>query len=229
MEKQKPVLRGELALVVAVFINTLGVRLMLRAGAGISAISSVPYALSEVFPIVSMGTWTYIFQGLLVASLMVLRRRFVPQYLLSFVVGFFYGVMIDIQELWISLLPTTLPLRFLYFCVSYVVICFGIAVSNRCKTPIIPTDLFPRELSEILKVPYPKVKISFDVICLAATASLTLLVLGKLLGLGVGTIVAACTMGKGIGLAGEWLDRRVSFVSIFEPASNARPADLPAA
>lgn len=77
----------------AVLINSFGVVLMLRAGAGISAISSVPYAFSEVFPVLT-GTWTYIFQGVLVLSLMVLRRQFVPSYLCSFVVAVF-GDLLD--------------------------------------------------------------------------------------------------------------------------------------
>lgn len=48
---------------------------MLQSGSGISAISSVPYAFSEVFLKLSLGTWTYIFQGLLVITLMVLKKR----------------------------------------------------------------------------------------------------------------------------------------------------------
>ena len=99
MEERQTVLRGELALLLAVVINSFGVVLMLRSGSGISAISSVPYAFSELFPRVSMGTWTYIFQGLLVLSLMVLRKRFVPASLFSFVVGFFFGIMIDLHQL----------------------------------------------------------------------------------------------------------------------------------
>ena len=74
-----PVLRGELALLVVVLINSLGVVLMLYSGSGISAISSVPYAFSEVFNKISLGTWTYIFQGLLVLSLMIMRKKFVAQ------------------------------------------------------------------------------------------------------------------------------------------------------
>lgn len=50
-----PVLRGELALLVVVIINSLGVVLMLHSGSGISAISSVPYAFSKVFPALSLG------------------------------------------------------------------------------------------------------------------------------------------------------------------------------
>ena len=202
--KSLPLFRGELALCIAVLMNSFGVVLMLYSGAGISAISSVPFAFSEVWPVLTLGTWTYLFQGCLVLSLMLLRKKFVPSYLFSFVVGFFFGIMIDFHELWISWLPQTLPLRVLYFCISYLVICFGIALSNRCRMPIIPTDLFPRELADITGIPYPKIKIGFDVICLAVTAGLTLGFLHHLEGLGIGTIAAAFTMGKAIGFAGTY-------------------------
>lgn len=207
-------MRGELALLVAVCINSFGVVLMLYSGAGISAISSVPFAFSEVFPKISLGTWTYLFQGLLVLSLMVMRKKFVPSYLFSFVVGFVFGELLDVHELWISVLPTALPFRFLYFIISYVLICVGIAISNRCKLPLIPTDLFPRELADITKAGYPKIKIGFDVACLAVTAALTFFCLGHLEGLGIGTILAAFTMGKGVGIVGTLLDRHFRFVSV---------------
>ena len=209
-------MRGELALLVAVCINSFGVVLMLYSGAGISAISSVPFAFSEVFPKISLGTWTYLFQGLLVLSLMIMRKKFVPSYLFSFVVGFVFGELLDVHELWISVLPTALPFRFLYFVISYVLICVGIAISNRCKLPIIPTDLFPRELADITKAGYPKIKIGFDVACLAVTAALTFFCLGHLEGLGIGTILAAFTMGKGVALVGRKIDKKAAFVSFLE-------------
>ena len=209
---QRRMFRGELALAIAVVLNSFGVVLMLYSGSGISAISSVPYAFSEVFPVLSLGTWTYLFQGLLVLSLMVLRKRFVPPYLFSFVVGFIFGELLDVHEMWINILPQNIPFRVLYFVVSYLLICVGIALSNRCGLPIIPTDLFPRELAQITGLPYPRIKISFDVICMAVTAGMTLFFLGHLAGLGVGTIVAAFTMGKVIGLIGEQMDRHLQFV-----------------
>ena len=91
MEKEqsgKTLFRGELALVIAVLVNSFGVVLMLYSGAGISAISSVPYAFSLAFPALTLGTWTYLFQGTLIASLMIMRRKWVWPYLFSFVVGF---------------------------------------------------------------------------------------------------------------------------------------------
>ena len=192
---------------------SFGVVLMLYSGTGISAISSVPYAFSCVFPKISLGTWTYIFQGLLVLALMILRKKFVVQYLFSFVVGFVFGELLDVHELWINVLPTAIGWRIFYFIASYILICIGIAISNRCKMPIVPTDLFPRELSQITSVAYPKIKISFDVICLIITAALTGFGLGHIKGLGIGTVVAAFTMGKGVGIAGNWLDKHMDFTS----------------
>ena len=55
-ETDRRTLRGELALIAAVLINSFGVVLMLYSGAGISAISSVPFAFSEVFTKISLGT-----------------------------------------------------------------------------------------------------------------------------------------------------------------------------
>lgn len=216
-QKELHTMRGELVLLVAVLINSFGVVLMLHSGAGISAISSVPFAFSEVFTRISLGTWTYLFQGVLVLRLMILRKRFVPQYLFSFVVGFVFGELLDVHEAWINLLPLTLPNRILYFAISYLLICIGIALSNRCGLPIIPTDLFPRELADITGAAYSNIKVSFDVICLAVTAGMTIFFLGHLDGLGIGTILAAFTMGKVIGVIGKWMDGRLQFVSVMTP------------
>ena len=213
---KRPIIRGEITLLAALVINSFGVVLMLYSGSGISAISSVPYALTDVWPALSLGTWTYLFQGVLVLSLMLLRRRFVLSYLLSFAVGFCFGKLLDLQELWIGTLPRTLPLQVVYFAVSYLVICFGVALSNRCKMPIVPTDLFPRELSAITGVAYGRIKVSFDLSCLAVTALLTSTFLGHLDGLGIGTILAALTMGKAIGRMNRFLDQKAVFKSLLE-------------
>ena len=176
--------RGELALAVAVVINSFSVVLMLYSGAGISTISGVPYAFSEVLP-----------------------------YLLSFAVGFVFSELLDVHELWIDVLPAQLGWRVVYFVVSYLLISLGIALSNHCRLPIIPTDLFPRELSQITGLSYPKIKISFDAICLVVTAGMTYLFLGQVkgIGIGIGTVLSALTMGKVIGVIGNWLDRHFVF------------------
>ena len=64
-------------------------------------------------------------------SLRIIRKRIVPAYLGSLVVGFVFGELLDVHEAWINLLPLTLPNRILYFAISYLLICIGIATWNR--------------------------------------------------------------------------------------------------
>lgn len=142
MQENKLTIRGELSLLLVIIINSLGVVLMLHSGSGISAISSVPYAFADVLPVITLGAWTEVFQVSLVLSLMLLSKRFVPVYLFSFVVGSAFSAMIDVHEMWIKQLPQSLTLDIIYFIISYIVICFGVALANRCQLPIIPTDLF---------------------------------------------------------------------------------------
>lgn len=148
-----------------------------------------------------------------------MRKKFVPAYLFSFVVGFAFSELLDLHEAWIDILPKSLGFCVLYFAISYLLLCIGIAFSNRCGLPIIPTDLFPRELSQITGVRYSRVKIGYDVICLCVTAVLTVCFLGHLDGLGIGTVLAAFTMGKVIGMIGNWMDQRFQFVSVLTAKS----------
>lgn len=91
MNKKKFHLAGEIALLIVLLINSLGVDLMSKSGFGISTISSVPLVFNIAFPVFSFGTWNYIFQTLLVIALMILKRSFCPGYLFSFVVGIGFG------------------------------------------------------------------------------------------------------------------------------------------
>lgn len=91
-------------------------------------------------------------------------------------------------------------------------ICIGIALSNRCQLPIVPTDLFPRELADIAKIAYPKIKIGFDVTCLAVTAGLTFFCLGRIDVLGIGTI---------LGIAGDIIDKQFYFKSFMSKKQQA--------
>ena len=215
-ESNKLAVRGELALIAMVIMNSAGVLLMLHSGSGISAISSVPYGFQQVFPQLTLGTWTYMFQGLLVLVLMLLRRKFMPSYLFSFVVGFVFGKLMDLEKPFIDALPLNIPMRVLYFVLSYLILCFGISLGNRCGLPITPTDLFPREMADITKLPYARVKITVDQTCLITTAVITFVGVGAIRGLGIGTVVAACTMGKGIAFIGSLLDKRLTFHSVLD-------------
>lgn len=211
MNTKKFHLAGEVALLIVLLINSLGVDLMSKSGFGISTISSVPLIFNTAFPVFSFGTWNYIFQTLLVITLMVLKRSFCPGYLFSFVVGIGFGKMIDVHNNWIQMLPDSLPLHTVYFFTGFFLMCFGICLANNCMLPIIPTDIFPRDLSEILKKNYKTIKTAFDVCCLTTTVILSLAILHHFYGIGVGTIFCAFLTGKTVSVIQHFIGSHVTF------------------
>ena len=62
----------------------------------------------------------------------------------------------------------------------------------------------------LVSLNYSKIKIAYDVICLTITAILTGFGLGHIEGLGIGTVLAAFTMGKVVGLIGESMDKHIN-------------------
>ena len=108
MDTKKVRFSGEAALLIVLIINSLGVDLMTKSGFGISTISSVPLIFSTAFSFFSFGTWNYIFQTLLVITLMILKKSFCPGYFFSFIVGLGFGKMIDVHNAWLQALPDTL-------------------------------------------------------------------------------------------------------------------------
>ena len=211
MNTKKFHLAGEVALLIVLLINSLGVDLMSKSGFGISTISSVPLIFNTAFPVFSFGTWNYIFQTLLIITLMVLKRSFCPGYLFSFVVGIGFGKMIDVHNTWIQMLPDSLPLHTVYFFTGFFLMCFGICLANNCMLPIIPTDIFPRDLSEILKKNYKTIKTAFDVCCLTTTVILSLAILHHFYGIGVGTIFCAFLTGKTVSVIQHFIGSHVTF------------------
>ena len=190
MNKKKFHLAGEVALLIVLLINSLGVDLMSKSGFGISTISSVPLVFNIAFPVFSFGTWNYIFQTLLVITLMILKRSFCPGYLFSFVVGIGFGKMIDVHNAWIQALPNSLPLHTIYFLAGFLLVCFGICLANNCMLPIIPTDIFPRDLSGIVKKNY---------------------ILHGFYGIGIGTVFCAFLTGKTVSAIQSFLGKHVEF------------------
>ena len=211
MNTKKFHLAGEAALVLVLLINSLGVDLMSKSGFGISTISSVPLVFNIAFPIFSFGTWNYIFQTLLVITLMILKHSFCPGYLFSFVVGIGFGKMIDLHNTWVQALPGTLPLNTLYFFTGFLLMCFGICLANNCMLPIIPTDIFPRDLSEILRKKYKVIKTTFDLTCLTTTVLLSLGILHGFCGIGPGTVFCAFLTGKTVSVIQKFISKHVEF------------------
>lgn len=97
---------------------------------------------------------------------------------------------------------------------GFILICFGICLANNCMLPIIPTDTFPRDLSEITQKKYKVIKTTFDLCCLSMTVILSFAILHRFYGIGVGTVFCAFLTGKGVSIVEKFFDKHIEFYRI---------------
>lgn len=218
MNNNKPKTRvaGEVLLVAAMLFNSLAVTLMIKADFGISPISSIPYVLSVAFPAVSLGTWNAVMQCFWLLLTMLIIRKFKPGYLFSFVLAFIFGFLLDGWTGMMADWPMAMAWRLAYYIIGFCFMAAGIASFLLCGTPVLPYDAVPRAFVMEKGLSVRTARTGFEVISLVASLSLSLLLLGRVIGIGVGTVVSALFMGTLASMVTKWMQQRLDTRPHFE-------------
>lgn len=202
---------SEFALVFIVVIYSFSIALITKSGFGMSSLAAVPYLISQMGLGLSFGTWNFIIQACLVVGLMIATRKCKAEYAYAFFLAFAFSKMIDVHEHWLTLLPDTMAARILYFVAGFFIMAVGIYVSNNSSVPIMPTDLFPRDIAECFDLPYEKVKTTLDVGFLVAALVLSVGCMHRIMGIGIGTVICALITGKAVGIIQKKMKKKVTF------------------
>ncbi|MGI6160615.1 MAG: YczE/YyaS/YitT family protein [Christensenellales bacterium] len=208
MNKKK--FSSELALVLGLLLNSLAVAFMAQSDFGVSSLTSFPLALSYLLPRLSFGMWSFLWQVLAIAMLIIMTRSFRWGYLISFFIGSIFGYLLDLFTPLLSHLPQMLPLRILYYVIGMLILSIGISLLLRCRLPILPFETFIRGVSSHFNWPVKWIKTIYD--CTSVLlALLTSLLFGRLVGVGIGTIASALMQGTLIQRNFRFLDSRFTF------------------
>lgn len=212
---------AEIAWAIGTFLCALGVVLCTKANLGLSMMAAPPYiihlTLVKLLPWYSQGTSSYLFEGSLLVILWILIRHFRFKFLLSFLSGVIFGVALD---LWLWLLGGNgmFPALWMRICgFAGGMLCISLAVAFMFHTylpPQIP-ELLVMETAAHFRVDPTRVKLILDVSCLALSFALSLLLTGKLTGIGVGTVLIAFGNAPLIKLWGKLVDRFFTFEPMF--------------
>lgn len=188
-------INGELALFVALIFLAIGIVFVIKADFGMTVVQAPVFVLSESITSISMGTWNYIIQGSLFVLMLLIIRKFRISYLLSFVSGILYGFILDLFiYLLKNLTADNLLTAILFYIIGFIAICIAVSLFFSCKAPLMPYDIFIREVAKAKKIALPKFKWIFDISCLVAAISLSLLLNNNIIGIGIGTIIFAFTV-----------------------------------
>lgn len=189
-----------------IFFVALAISVMVKLGFGISTISSLPYALHLIVPELSFGEWNFAFQTVLLIILVSITRKFKKRYIASFAVVLIFAVLLDYTGSIIGDVPQELYLRIPLFGASFLVMCLGVAMMITSKMPLTIVDMFSNSLALFYHTSFRRIKTMFDVTCLVTSAVASLLFLGDLAGIGIGTVIMAIITGTFIQAFGTFMN-----------------------
>jgi uncharacterized membrane protein YczE len=197
---------GELSLALGIMTISLAVSLMVRANFGLSILASLPYALNAIFTDISFGTWNIIFQISVLLILLAITRKFKSGYIVSFFIATAFGYIAQFFIELLAGLPSDLWLRFVYFALGYLAVCTGISLMVRSKVPLMINEAFLNDTSKFYHVTFRRMKTLFDITVVSLSIALPLIFLGRLAGVGFGTVILALMTGAGVHEVSRALD-----------------------
>ncbi len=194
--------------IISLFFSALGIAFTKKGELGVSPISSVANVLSYKFTFFTMGTWLIIWSCLMVvAQILILRKKFEPIQLLQIPLAFALGYFTDFG-LWIaSFIPVDRYIMRLVMVLSGVIILgFGISLSFIANVIMNSGEALVKVIADTLHKEFGNVKIVFDISSVTLSVILSLIFFDfQLVGTREGTLIAAV----GTGMVVKWFNKRL--------------------
>ena len=185
-----------------ILINSFGIVLITKGALGTSQISSIPYVLSLQLPSISFGMFSFIMNMVyIVLQALLLRRQFKPIQLLQIVVNVVFSASIDVFMAMLAFYaPQQLFTRVLSAVAGCIVLAFGISVEVAPDLIMVPGEGIVAAISKVSGRRFGSVKVVFDVTLILIAALLSWLFFGNIVGVGVGTLLSAVSVGQFVNL-----------------------------
>ena len=184
----KTILKRYPVFILGLYFLSLGIVLIVRSALGTTPISSINYVLS-INSALSLGTWTFLFNLLLIAGQFWLirdrySRRDILEILLQIPFSFLFAAFIDFNMMFTGQLHPG----------SY-----GLSVA------MMSAEAFVKYASQRYNREFGKFKVCFDITLVTLAAVLSFLLSQRIEGIREGSLIAACITGYIV----TFLNRRI--------------------
>ena len=210
-------------LIAGLFFLAFGVALSTKSGLGVSPSASLTYLLSQIFPAVSMGTFTTLLNVVYsLIQIAVLRKNWRPVRLLQLVVVFIFGYFTDFTLSLVAPLSVENYFLRLALCVGACVIMgFGVFLEVKANVIVMASEGAISAIAAAVKRDFGQIKIFNDCICVALSVVISLLVFGKITSVREGTVIAALL----VGLCTQFFNRHIHIFDRKTAEAEAPEAD----
>lgn len=188
--------------VAGIYVLTFGVSLAIRAGIGISPLSSLTRTMTLVYPPLSQGTYNFMTELVMLAlTYLVLPKDFTLKSFLSLLPAFVLAVFLDFNlglTAFIKLEVYTTKLALLIL--ADALLAFGLFLMIRANLVLMPMDMFVNTLAKRTGWKWGNIKSAFDCTLLVVSALIGLAFLAGIPFIREGTIINAVLVGQYIRL-----------------------------
>lgn len=174
----------------------MGITFVTKSNLGTSAISSIQYVLSLAFE-PSFGLFTFMVNVIFfLMQVLIFGRKLPKNQYLQLLIGPIMGIFIDI---WMNIFGFLNPINHISKLTISILGCIIIAISTtlqlKAGVVINPAEGIVKAIAYKTKMEFGKIKIYFDLFLVLIASTLSFILLGKIKGIGVGTIITATLVG----------------------------------
>ena len=194
----KKIFKDYFLVVIGSLFMGFGIALTKCADLGLSTISSVPNIISLKFTFFTFGTWSAIWNLIMILAQVIIKgKEFKPEQLMQIPVSIVFGWFADLGVWTFSYIPTSAYfVKLLMTVLGVVTLAFGISITVIANRVLNPAEAIVDVVAEKWKWDFGTLKIIFDVLCVALAVVLSLAFFNfKIVGIGEGTIVAMVGTG----------------------------------
>lgn len=179
------------------FLMGTGIALIIKAGMGVSAMSSVTKVMTLVYPPLSLGTYSFLLNfALFIGEFIVNPRYWSVSKLAQLIPTFVSSVFIDLN-MWIFtfLAPSSYLMKCVVLIAGCVVFGLSLALMISADAILMPTEAFISVVAKKTGKEWGNIKTGLDVSLVIIAALISLAAFHKVVAIREGTIICALTIG----------------------------------
>ena len=198
---------------IGLFVMALGISFVVRAGLGSSPISSIPNVLFLKFPKLSLGTYVFCMNCvLIILQIIIMRRDFQPVQLLQIPLSIVFKYFTDFTYNITGFIPdSNYFLQLLSMFIGIMILALGVNLMVTANVIMNSGEAFVQAVVFKTHRDFGKTKVVFDTSLSIIAVVLSLIFFHKLDGVREGTVIAAVVTGLVVKLYGKFTHPLVGF------------------
>lgn len=186
---------------VGMLLLAFGVTFSIKSNLGVSPINSIPYVLSLITEIDQGLLTTIVFSIFILMQTIILRKDFKIINLLQIIFSSAFGSFVTLSNnIWTFQAPTNYIMRLIILVVSMVLVALGLLFYLAADIVPMPAEGVMLAIQIKTKKEFAKIKVVFDTSVVIIASILSMILLGNLIGVREGTLIAAIGIGKILGV-----------------------------